>query len=148
MIVSLPNVGLFLCLYKCYTSMKAPWFSTSWLYLDCLQVILPCCFLAAAGDVVEMGTGSFSVLSAAQLKKAGKTWTRFLLLHSRVFSWRLWHQKQGKACDAMVNLSSQGWFLLAVWAARQQYLSLPRLPSPNLGCCCSGAGASCWHEPA
>lgn len=56
--------------------------------------------------------------------------------------------KQGKGCDAMVNLSSQGWFPLAAQAARQQYLSLPRSPNPDLGCCCSGAGASCGHEAA
>lgn len=134
--------------HKCCTSMKTPLFSSSWLYLDCLQVIPPCCLLPAAGDVVGMGTGSFSMFPAAQLKRAGKTWTEHLLLHSRVFSQRLGHQKQGKGCDAVMDFPSQGWFHLAAQAAKQQYLSLPGLPSPNLGCCCSGAGASCWHEPA
>lgn len=94
--------------HKCCTSMKTPLFSSSWLYLDCLQVIPPCCLLPAAGDMVGMGTGSFSMFPAAQLKRAGKTWTEHLLLHSRVFSQRLWHQKQGKGCDAMMDFSSQG----------------------------------------
>lgn len=73
--VSLPNVGLLSRLYKCCTSMKTPLFSSSWLYLDCLQVILPSCLPPAGDDGVEMETGSFSMFSAAQLKKAGKTWS-------------------------------------------------------------------------
>lgn len=94
--------------HKCCTSMKTPLFSSSWLYLDCLQVIPPCCLLPAAGDVVGMGTGSFSMFPAAQLKRAGKTWTEHLLLHSRVFSQRLGHQKQGKGCDAVMDFPSPG----------------------------------------
>lgn len=119
--------------HKCCTSVKTPLFSSSWLYLDCLQVIPPCCLLPAAGDVMGMGTGSFSMFPAAQLKRAGKTWAEHLLLHSRVFSQRLWHQKQGKGCDAVMDFPSQGWFHLAAPGGTRQPSNPSWVAQPKFG---------------